>query len=401
MSMADPRYPQYPSDPHHPDLAPGPPDSAEPPAGRHGRGRRRTLLAACAVLVVAGGGVAAVSAAGHRAATIDGAGSLATPGKTSTPATPSMKPSVISKRVAAATAKQQQGVVTIVSVLTYQNAKSAGTGMVITPDGEILTNNHVISGSTKVTVTLVSTGRTYRADVVGTDPSDDIAVLQLRNASGLRTAKLGDSARVRTGDAVVGVGNARGTGALQSASGAVTAVGQTITARDESGLSVERLKDLIGVNAKIVSGDSGGPMYNANGAIIGMNTAASQNKRATTTAYVIPIDNALSIVQKIDYGTENSVIHIGLPAFLGVSVSNAPGGGAAVQSVVFGGPASDAGVKYGSVLTSVDGVRVTSGQSLRAILTLRNPGSKVQITWTDPDGTHHSARVTLAKGPAD
>ena len=101
------------------------------------------------------------------------------------------------------------------SVLGYQNAEGAGTGMVLTSNGEILTNNHVVNGATSITVTVASTGKSYRADVVGTDPTDDVAVISLRNASGLKTAKIGDSSGVAVGDSIVGVGNAGGTGTLR------------------------------------------------------------------------------------------------------------------------------------------------------------------------------------------
>ena len=114
---------------------------------------------------------------------------------------------------ATATSAQSVGVVDIDTVLKYQGAQAAGTGIVLTSSGVILTNNHVIDGATSISVTVVSTGATYTATVVGDDPTQDVAVLQLQNASGLKTAKLGDSNGVSVGEAVTGVGNAGGVGA--------------------------------------------------------------------------------------------------------------------------------------------------------------------------------------------
>jgi S1-C subfamily serine protease len=304
--------------------------------------------------------------------------------------------------IALATEKQKVGVVIIVSTLGYQNAQGAGTGMVLSSDGEILTNNHVINGATSITVTVATTGKSYRADVVGTDPSDDVAVLQLRNASGLRKANVGDSDDVAVGDAIVGVGNAGGTGTLRASKGTVTALNQSITATDESGANAERLHGLIGVNAGIVAGDSGGPMYDSDGAIIGMNTAASQSQTgATGSAYAIPIDNALSIADKIEAGQASSTIHIGLPGFLGVGVGDANGAGVAVTSVVPDGPADQAGIEPGSVITAINGTSVTSPTALKSALSGHKAKSKVKVSWTDDTGVSHSATVTLVAGPAD
>lgn len=302
--------------------------------------------------------------------------------------------------VGLATSTQQKGVVTIVSVLKYQNAESAGTGMILTSDGEILTNNHVVDGATSITVTVASSGQSYKADVVGTDPTDDVAVIQLENASGLQTANLGDSSKVKVGDSVVGVGNAGGTGTLRASSGSVTALNQSITATDESGGSSEQLSGLIQVNAPIISGDSGGPLYNSSGSIVGMDTAASANS-AQSVAYAIPIDTAVKIAGEIETKVETSKIHIGLPAFLGVSLDTTNTQQAVVYSLLDGGPAAGAGITAGSTVTSVQGQRVTTAASLKTLLTQYKPGNKVSIGWTDANGQSHTATVTLATGPAD
>ncbi|MBE7163487.1 MAG: PDZ domain-containing protein, partial [Williamsia herbipolensis] len=256
-----------------------------------------------------------------------------------------------------------------------------------------------------ITVTDETTGKSYRADVVGTDASDDVAVLKLRNASDLTTAEVGDASDVSdlgVGDTVTGVGNGGGTGTLTQASGKVTALEKSITATDESGQNAERLTGLIQTNAPIVAGDSGGPLYDADGDIVGIDTAASAQNGSNTAsvAYAIPIDDAMKVVDQIESGVETSSVQIGLPAFIGVGISQTTTGGAGVTSVLDGGPADKAGITAGSVITAVGGKSVTSGDSLKTRLGAYDPGERVTITWTDTSGATQSATVTLAEGPA-
>ncbi|HJQ42443.1 MAG TPA: trypsin-like peptidase domain-containing protein, partial [Jatrophihabitantaceae bacterium] len=354
----------------YPPVAPPPPPT--PPSKPN---RKRRMFAAGVALLAAGALAGGLAVAANEPETVGGRGSA----QAIVPEIPgdmNRKPGGTSASVSLATAAQQKGVVTIVSVLKYESAESAGTGMILTPTGEILTNNHVVRGATQITVTVASTGREYRADVVGTDPSDDVAVLQLRKASGLQTANIGDSSDVSSGDDIVGVGNAGGTGTLRASAGTVTALNQSITARDETGQNAEKLTGLIKVHAAIVSGDSGGPLYDSSGEIIGMDTAASTTQLVDHTAYAIPINSAIAIADKIESGVETNKIHIGLPAFLGVSVHSANGRGALVQGLLPGGPAADAGIAPGSVVTAVDGKKVTSPDSLKALLQAYNPGDR-------------------------
>lgn len=369
----------------------------------------RHLYSAVAAAALVVGGVAVASNA--TTTTIAGSGSMAqllpsVPGQAppNGSSNPNGTPRRASSTATAATATQQVGIVTVVSVLKYQNAEGSGTGMVLTSGGEILTNNHVINGSTSITVTVESTGKSYRADVVGTAPASDVAVLQLRNASGLATAKLaGSSSGVAVGDAVTGVGNAGGIGQLTAVSGSVTALDRAITASDQLGQDAERLTNLIQVNAKIIPGDSGGPLYDSRGEIVGMNTAASANQRAASAAsaaYAIPIDNAKAVADKIETGVETTAIHIGYPGFLGVTTKVGQGG-VAIDRVLAGGPAGAAGITAGSTVIAVDGKAVSSPTALKAVLTAKNPGTKVSLTWTGADGTSHTKTVTLVAGPAD
>ncbi|MGI8679455.1 MAG: S1C family serine protease [Jatrophihabitans sp.] len=411
MDMTD-QYPyRYePVPPPAPQPAPSAASAAPAP-------KRRGLLfglgsaAIAAALVV--GGVAVVNSGGS--STVAGSGSITdlrpvTPGGGS-PGSGSTTPGTggtshrTTARSGIATASQQVGVVTVVSTLKYQQAQSAGTGMVLSSDGEILTNNHVINGATSIVVTVESTGTSYRADVVGTAPTSDVAVLKLRNASGLRQADLAAKANsndVHVGDTVVGVGNAGGTGNLTAAAGKITALNQSITAADQAGQDPERLTGLIQISAKIIAGDSGGPLYDSVGKIIGIDTAASAVRTtANSSAYAIPIDQAIGIADQIESGVQTASIHQGLPGFLGVGTRPDGGAGALVSGLLDGGPAGAAGITPRSVITAVDGKSVTSPQSLRALLVGHGPGAKVTVTWTDPSGRSQTATVTLATGPAD
>ena len=300
----------------------------------------------------------------------------------------------------AATASEVTGVVTIVSQLGFEDGESAGSGIVLTSSGRILTNNHVIDGATAVQVTVESTGRTYTADVVGTNATEDIAVLQLEGASGLTPAAL-DSADVAIGEDVTAVGNANGTGTLSAADGTVTAVDQTITTSSEGTTSGERLQGLIEVDADVVSGDSGGAVKNAEGEVVGITTAASSGT-SDITGYAIPIGTALSIAEQIVAGDDSAEITLGLPAFLGVSIaSGADASGAVIGGIIDGTPAASTGLAAGDVVTALDGTAVSSGDELSAAIAAHEPGDSVRITYTDSAGDSRTVTVTLSEGPAD
>ncbi|MEO6886770.1 MAG: trypsin-like peptidase domain-containing protein [Jatrophihabitantaceae bacterium] len=301
-----------------------------------------------------------------------------------------------------ATAAQSVGVVDINTVLTYQNARAAGTGMVLTSSGEILTNNHVVNGATSLSVTVVSTGATYTATVVGTDPTQDVAVIQLQNASGLQTANFGSAGAAAVGNSVTGVGNAGGTGGTPSAAkGTISALGQSITATDDDGSNPEKLTGLIQTNAPIQAGDSGGPLYSSSGAIIGMDTAAQSARDGSTIAgYAITIDTAEHVAATIEAGVASSTVHLGYPAFLGVLLS-ASATTPLVEQVVAGGPADLTGLTGGDTITAVGSTPVTTATGLQQALKAYRPGAQVQITWTDASGQTHHAAAILVQGPAD
>jgi len=313
-------------------------------------------------------------------------------------------------------ARVDPGLVDVVSTDGYQQATSAGTGIVLTSNGEILTNNHVIEGATAISVTDVGNGRTYTATVVGYDASHDVAVLQLQGASGLTTASLGDSSSVRVGDNVVALGNAGGKGGTPSvAAGTVTGLDQSITASDEESGVSEQLTGLIQTNADIQPGDSGGSLVNAYGQVIGMDTAASsayqfQSQSASAEqAYAIPIDEAISIAKQIEAGTTSADVHIGATAFLGIQIQPAgsgfggfgsSGSGVTVAGTVSGSPAASAGLTAGDEITSLGGQQVASAEDVAHALVLYHPGDSISVTWLDASGQSHTATLTLTTGPA-
>jgi S1-C subfamily serine protease len=312
-------------------------------------------------------------------------------------------------------AKVDDGVVDIVTTLGFQRARAAGTGIVLTPSGEILTNNHVIEGATSIRATDVGNGQTYRARVVGYDRSHDVAVLKLQGASGLDTVATGNSASANVGEQVVALGNAGGKGGAPSVvSGKIIALGVSVTATDSSAGTSERLHGLIGHNAPIRPGDSGGPLVNRTGKVIGINTAASGGSNGfrlegRTQAFAIPINRALAIAHQIESGQGSAAVHIGKTGFLGVGVASTAqaqaqgiqaGSGALIAGVFPRTAASAAGLEAGDVIVAAGGQRVGSPLGLQLVLGQHHPGDQVSISWVKQSGLRHSATITLKPGPA-
>jgi S1-C subfamily serine protease len=202
----------------------------------------------------------------------------------------------------------------IVDVLaTNTTSGAAGTGIVLTSTGEVLTNYHVITGATRITATDISTGQTYPATVVGYDAADDVAVLQLTGASGLPTARL-DTAEPSVGTTVVAVGNAEGAGGTPKwVSGTITDDDRAVVATNDQGKSPESLTGMLQDTDGIVPGYSGGPLVNSAGAVVGMDTSGSFTSltKPATAAYAIPIAKALSIADEIVAGQGSMTITVG------------------------------------------------------------------------------------------
>ena len=296
------------------------------------------------------------------------------------------------------------GVVVINTNLSYANASAAGTGMVISGSGQVLTNNHVIRGATSIRVVDPRTGRRYAASVVGYAIGADVAVLKLAKASGLATVSLGSSSGLRRGQAVTAVGNAGGTGKLVSSSGTIRALGRSITVREDSG-GTARLSGLIQTDADMQPGDSGGPLLDASGRVIGMDAAGSRGftfQSGGNEGYAIPINKVLALARQIRAGHGSAAVHVGPTAFLGVLAgpsryADVPG--ALVAQVVTGGPVDRAGVVPGDVITKIDGRAVSSSDAIVKILQGKRPGDTIKLSWIDRVGNRKSATVKLVVGP--
>jgi len=293
-----------------------------------------------------------------------------------------------------ASTAQSSGVVLIDTVVDYDEGEAAGTGLVLTSDGTVVTNHHVVAGATSITVTVPSTGKKYDATVVGYSTSRDVAVLKLTDASGLSTVSTDPT--VSSGEAVTAVGNAEGAGELTAAAGEVLRRRTTIDVSGDDGTS-EHLTNLIETDADVVSGDSGGALLDGDNEVVGMNVAASTGT-SQVTGYAIPISRVLRIEAKILAGTASSTITIGSRAALGVQVatgSTTP----TVAGVVSGGAADKAGIGAGDTITSVGGTSVATFDALSKALTAYRPGDQVRVGWTDTDGTARSTTVTLGTAP--
>jgi S1-C subfamily serine protease len=288
------------------------------------------------------------------------------------------------------------GIVDIYTTLGYEHGVAAGTGMILSHSGEVLTNNHVIRGATRFKVIDVTTQRTYPATVVGYSVSRDIAVLQLAHASRLHTIRLAGSAPVRIGQPVVARGNAQGLGGIpKAARGRVVALHRQIVARDVGGDS-ETLTNLIATDAPVEPGDSGGPLENAGNHAIGMVTAGSTS--GVHRGFAIPIRRAVLYARLIMSGKSSATVHVGPTAFLGVVLSDVQGG-ARVEDIVPGNAADSAGLVAGDVITSLGGAMISSSADVRRTVLTLVPGKTVAIEWTGSGGGARTGSITPTSGP--
>jgi putative serine protease PepD len=300
----------------------------------------------------------------------------------------------------------------VVSITVEEgNGAVQGSGVIISADGRILTNNHVVAdaangGDLQVTF---SDGDNADARIVGRDPATDLAVIQAQDVSGLDPATLGSSADLHVGDTVLAIGSPLGLNGSVT-SGIVSALDRSITLGGESQGSpfgnrgtpqTTASINAIQTDAAINPGNSGGPLINADGQVIGINTAIASasdlggvggQSGNIGVGFAIPIDDARDVAQQLVRNGE--VEH----AYLGVSIADADTGGALVGDVESGSPAHDAGLRQGDVITKVDGTNITNSASLTASIRSHSPGDRVTITYTR-DGDEHTADVRLATLP--
>jgi S1-C subfamily serine protease len=277
-----------------------------------------------------------------------------------------------------------------------------GTGIIATSSGEIITNNHVVEGASTIKV-LVDNGGTYSATVKGTDATADVAVLQIK-ASGLATVKFANSSGLAIGASVVAIGNAGGQGfPSQVTAGAVTALGRTIVASDDNGAS-ETLKGMIQMDALIEPGNSGGPLVDSSGGVIGMDTAAASSDGATPIGFALPINRVLRIASDIEHGKAGGGIVIGSLAYLGiagqtVSRDGGTGTGVGLEYVGPGTPAAAAGIEAGDVIVALDGHATASFSDLASLIHKLRPGDRARVTFDNLTGGTQTVTVTLGAAP--
>ncbi|MFR9752934.1 S1C family serine protease [Nocardia sp. 004] len=282
---------------------------------------------------------------------------------------------------------------------------TAGSGIVLTADGEVLTSHHVVKGATTVQVADVGDNNVYDAVVLGYDSGADIALLGLPEATELPVATIGSSAGLRLRDEVLAIGNAGGTGGMPTAvHGPLTALDSTIVAVNSADLSRKALSGMLEVAAAVTSGQSGGALVDRNAAVVGVIAAASGDPLHAgvrpPNGYAVPIDAAMRVVRQIRSGIPTDTVHIGPTATLGVLVSNAVplGTGARVDEVVAGMPAHIAGLFMGDVIVSVDDQAIATTQSLRSALHTRKPNDTVRLGINGAGG-QRTVAVVLAAGP--
>lgn len=306
--------------------------------------------------------------------------------------------------------KVSKSVVSIVTSTKSMNlfgqstdSQAAGTGIIVTSDGYILTNKHVINGANKVTV-ILDDGTTYEdVEVVATDPLNDVAYLKIKDVSNLTAATLGDSKTINVGQQVIAIGNALGEYQNTVTSGIISGTGRSVTASDGTGSNVETLSDMIQTDAAINSGNSGGPLVNAAGEVIGINTATSST--AENMGFAIPISSTKGMLsQLIETGkakrtylgvyaqaiTPEAAKEYNLPVTYGAYLYSP----SSYSAIVKDSPAAKAGLKDKDIVTAVNGVKVGAAGSLANLIGEYKPGDTVQLTVLR-EGKEMTVNVTL------
>ena len=298
-------------------------------------------------------------------------------------------------------------IVTSTKAMSYfgqsYSSSAAGTGIIVTTDGYILTNKHVVDGATKISVVL-DDGTTFDdVKVAAFDPLNDVAFLKVDNQDNLKAVTLGDSKTVSVGQDVIAIGNALGQYQNSVTAGIVSGTGRSLTATDSTGSMSEKLSDMIQTDAAINSGNSGGPLVNAAGEVIGINTATSSS--AENMGFAIPISSVKGMLKQLTESGKASRSYIGvygtditadlakeynLPVSYGAYLYNT----AKYSSVIKGSPAEKAGLKDKDIITAVNGAKIGIAGSLSSLIGEYKPGDIVQLTVIR-DGKEIGVNVTL------
>lgn len=320
---------------------------------------------------------------------------------------------------------------TVVESQSLGAEQAAGTGMIVSSSGLIMTNNHVINQAATIRVTIRGYSGSYPAHVVGEDPTDDVALIKVNGFSHLPTVTFANSSKVTLGEGVIALGNALGQGGTPTVvTGEVSALGRTITASDQLSSASETLYNMIQTTAPIEPGDSGGPLVNTSGQVIGMDTAALTATAGATQGYAIPANRALRLIGDIKAGNTVNGVQIGVPAFLGIfyqpptansGITNPFGGffnnqgtiggssgttnsgqqtnGVTISAVAQNGAAQKAGLAAGDTITALNGAATPTGSALHTQIAKFKPGDTVNVTYTSPTGASKTVAVTLGGLP--
>jgi len=369
---------------------PPPPEQGTPtattamPAPARGRRGVGAVVAAALIAGLVGGGA---GFAGAYALLDD------RPGGTTLTSAP-QSPNAVNAEPGTVTAAAQAVLPSTVDIrATMAQGAAEGSGVIITENGDILTNNHVVAGSRRITVTLQD-GTRYPATVVGTAPSYDIAVIRLEGASGLTPAALGNSSSLQVGQPVVAIGSPRGlTGTVTA--GIVSAQNRTVTVQDENGDLV--VYNGLQTDAPINQGNSGGPLVNLDGQVVGINSAietAGQSTGNIGLGFAIPIDQARRVAEEImNTGTATKPV-LGVQGSIAADTDD----GAQIALVQPGSPAEAAGLREGDVITKVGDANVADFADLMARIGAHAPGERVTLT-VNSGGADRTVEVTLGSQP--
>lgn len=382
-------------------MPPAPPAPVSPPSFWH-----RAAAAVVLIAVIAASAGAGIGWSLARVIEAPRAAAVATPSEAPIQTQPGGA-SGAGFNAPAVAAKVTPAIVDINTTLAG-GGSAAGTGLIVTPSGEILTNDHVVRGSSSITVSIQGRSQTYPATVIAVDQTADVALIKIEGASGLPAVKFTDSSTVKVGDPVLAIGNALGLGGRPRVErGSVTALDQTITA-SEGRSAAETLTGMIESDAVIYQGDSGGALVNSAGQVVGMITAGQatfSRNRGSDVGYAITSNTALSVVNRIRAGEQAPDLIYGPIGFIGVSAQTLTAAaaaqlglnvssGALIVGVQPGSPAEGAGITQGSVITLVGGTAVTSTTTLGDAIKAHKPGEKVSVTFVNRTGSH-TATVSL------
>ena len=395
--VTDPWTSRPPAPPAGPALTP--PAGGPPPAGRPGRGGgwRPALVGS-----LVGAVVASAVAVGVTRLTDDDPAPVRSGAATAAAATPAVTAAPGTQlSVGQLLAKVGPSVVSIEVALGRQG-QGAGSGVIISADGLVLTNAHVVRGATAIAVKFAD-GTSKDADLVGSAPSRDIALVRMRDASGLTPAVLGSSAALNVGDDVVAIGNALDLGDAPTVTrGIVSAKGRSL---DNGEITLD---NLIQTDAAINHGNSGGPLLNMQGEVVGINSAGIEN--TNTLGFAIEIDAVKPLIDELKNGGGQAAI-----AYLGVQSLNVDeldpttadelGVSGVTSGVVIAGvgdrtPAEEAGLRAGDVVVGIDGKAITSKDDVRKAITAKKPGDTMTIE-VDRAGQRRTLTATLGSRPAN